>query len=98
RLAQDIQRNEGAARAVLEQLVEAGLVVAHGVKKGRTYTLSPTVYQGLGQAAGYIRQAGFDAIQQEEMVLKYVQSHGKITRKDAAALCQIGVFQSGRLL
>jgi ATP-dependent DNA helicase RecG len=44
-LAHAIQRNEAIARSVLERLVEAGLVEAHGVKKGRTYTLSPQVYR-----------------------------------------------------
>ena len=68
-LARAIQRNEAAARNVLERLVEAGLVEAHGIKKGRTYTLSPHVYREAGEPAAYIRQAGFDAIQQEEMAV-----------------------------
>ena len=98
RLARQIQRDEDVARRLLERLVEAGLVQAHGVRKGRTYTLSPKLYQGMGETAAYVRQAGFDPIQQEQMVLQYVQSHGRITRKDAAALCQIGGFQAGRVL
>jgi ATP-dependent DNA helicase RecG len=52
----------------------------------------------MGQPADYVRQAGFDAIQQEKMVLQYAQSHGKITRKDAAALCRISEHQASRLL
>ena len=40
-LARTIQRDEAIARSVLERLVEAGLVKAPGVKKERTYTLSP---------------------------------------------------------
>jgi ATP-dependent DNA helicase RecG len=98
RLAHCIQKDEPTARQVIERLVEAGLVEAHGVKKGRTYTLSPKVYQRMGQSADYVRQAGFDAIQQEQMVLQYVQSHGRITRKDAAALCRISEDQASRLL
>lgn len=98
RLAREIQRDEDAARKLLERLVEAGLVEAHGVKKGRTYTLSPQVYQKMGQAADYVRQAGFDPIQQEQMVLNYAQAHGRIARKDAATLCRIGPYQAGRLL
>ena len=70
RLARHIQREEHAARHVLERLVETGLVQAHGVRKGRTYTLSPKIYQVMGETAGYVRQAGFDPIQQEQMVLQ----------------------------
>jgi ATP-dependent DNA helicase RecG len=82
----------------MERLVEAGLVEAHGVRKGRTYTLSPKVYKALGQPADYVRQAGFDPIQQEQMVLQFVRNHGRITRRDAVALCRIGEDQARRLL
>ena len=97
-LAQAIQRNEQIARSVLERLVEAGLVEAHGIKKGRTYTLSPQVYRELGQSADYVRQVGFDSIQQEQMVISYVNTHGKITRQETMELCRISKDQATRLL
>jgi ATP-dependent DNA helicase RecG len=98
RLAHEIQRDEPAARKVLERLVEAGLVEAHGVKKGRTYTLSPKVYQALGQATDYVRQVGFEPIQQEQMVLQLSKTQGRIARKDVASLCRIGERQASHLL
>jgi ATP-dependent DNA helicase RecG len=98
RLSHEIQRDEIAARKVMERLVEAGLVEAHGIRKGRTYTLSPKVYKALGQPADYVRQAGFDPIQQEQMVLQFVRNHGRITRSDAVALCRISEDQASRLL
>ena len=98
RLALSMQKDEAAARRVVERLVEAGLVEAHGVKKGRTYTLSSKLYQRMKQPAGYVRQAGFDPIQQEQMVLQYARAHGRITRKDAATLCRISANQASRLL
>jgi ATP-dependent DNA helicase RecG len=98
RLAREIQKDEASARNVLEHLVEAGLVQPHGVKKGRTYTFAPKVYQGLGQSDDYVRQAGFDPLQQEQMVFQYVRTHGKIARKDAASLCRLSEDQASRLL
>lgn len=98
RLAKEIQRGEDAARRVLERLVEAGLVQAHGATRGRTYTLSAQVYQRLGDMAGYVRQAGFDSIQQEQMVLQYAAAHGRITRKEAVELCHLSDDQASRLL
>jgi ATP-dependent DNA helicase RecG len=97
-LARAIQKDESAARTVLERLVEAGLVEAHGIKKGRTYTLSPRLYRELGQPADYVRQAGFDLIQQEQMIRQYVKKHGIIRRKDVIDLCKIGDQQASRLL
>ncbi|MBI3302606.1 MAG: putative DNA binding domain-containing protein, partial [Deltaproteobacteria bacterium] len=97
-LAAAIQKDESATRSVLERLVESGLIEAHGVKKGRTYTLSAQVYRKLGQSVDYVRQAGFDPIQQEQMVLQYARKHGRVTRKDVADLCRIGPYQATRLL
>ena len=97
-VARMIQKDVAAARAVLESLVEAGLVTAHGVKKGRTYTLSPRVYRRMGRPGGFVRQAGFEPIQQEEMVKRYVREHGVIRRQDVMNLCRLSGPQASRLL
>jgi ATP-dependent DNA helicase RecG len=93
-----IQKSDAAARAIVERLVEAGLIEPHGIKKGRTYTLSAQLYRQLGQGVDYIRQAGFDRIQQEQMVIQYAQMHGQITRKDVIDLCRLSEDQATRLL
>lgn len=97
-LALAIQRDQGAARTVLEKLVETGLIEARGINKGRIYTLSASIYRILGQPEGYIHQTGFADIQQEQMILQFVTIHGKITRGQAAQLCRIGDYQASRLL
>lgn len=97
-IARAIQKPAAAARTVLERLVEAGLVRPHGLARGRTYTLSPGVYRKLGQDAGYVRQVGFDSLQQEEMVRRYVREHGSIRRKDVVELCHLSDNQAKRLL
>ncbi|MGH2485461.1 MAG: ATPase, partial [Ktedonobacterales bacterium] len=97
-LAKAIQRNESVARNVLERLVEAGLVEARGITKGRIYILSPRIYRGANNPVAYVRQAGFTPIQQEQMVLQFVREHGSITRRDVIDLCQLGESQASRLL
>lgn len=97
-IARAVQRPAEAARVVLERLVEAGLVQTHGQARGRTYTLSPSVYRKLGQAAGYVRQVGFDALQQQELVKRYVREHGSIQRKDVVELCRLSDDQAKHLL
>ena len=71
---------------------------AHGAKRGRVYTLSAKVHRHTGQRAAYVRQTGFDPIQQEQMVLSYINTHGSIKRAETADLCRIGPFQATRLL
>jgi len=93
-----IQKSETEARAVLERLVENGLVEARGERKGRSYHLSAATYRRLGAQAAYVRQRGFEPLQQEQMVLQYVQAHGRITRREAAELCRISNRQATYLL
>lgn len=97
-LAVQIQRDAASAKRTLEALAEAGLVEAHGSTKGRSYTLSVAVYQRQGNKAAYTRQAGFAAIQQEQMVLSYIAQHGRIKRAEVMDLCRLSGSQAGKLL
>lgn len=97
-LAGHIQREPASAKRTLEALAEAGLVEAHGSTKGRSYTLSVAVYQQQGNKAAYTRQAGFAAIQQEQMVLSYIAQHGRIKRAEVMDLCRLTGNQAGKLL
>lgn len=97
-LAVQIQRDSTSAKRTLEALTEAGLVEAHGATRGRSYTLSASLYQAVGNKAAYTRQVGFTPIQQEQMVLSYVQQHGQIKRAEVMGLCRISTDQAARLL
>ena len=96
--AQLLQKSDADARAVLERLVEAGLVEGRGERKARTYHLSAATYRRLGISSSYVRQRSFEPLQQEQMVLQYVQKYGRITRREAAQLCQISSPQARNLL
>ncbi|NTU50426.1 MAG: ATPase [Desulfobulbaceae bacterium] len=97
-LAPSVQKPEANVRATLEKLVEIGFLEPHGNGRGRTYTLSVRLYQNSGQRAEYIRQAGFAPIQQEQMVLNYIDKHGSIKRADVMDLCHLNGSQAYRLL
>lgn len=97
-LTADTQKSEQATRTALEKLVEVGLVEAHGAGRGRTYTLSAKVYQHADQKATYVRQAGFDRIQQEQMVLAYIDKHGFIKLAEVMDLCRISGPQAYHLV
>jgi ATP-dependent DNA helicase RecG len=84
------QKPESGVRVVLNRLVEAGLVEPRGERKGRAWHLSAATYRRLGQPAAYVRQRGFEPLQQEQMVLQYVDKFGRITRKETCTLCQVG--------
>lgn len=97
-LAGHIQREPLQARRTLEALLEAGLVQAHGAARGRSYTLAPGVYQADGDKAAYTRQAGFSALQHEQLVLNYVRHHQSIRRAEVMNLCRLSEGQAKDLL
>jgi ATP-dependent DNA helicase RecG len=97
-ISPSLQKSESQTRIILEKLLESGLIEAHGSGRGRSYTLSAEVYRRSGHKAAYVRQAGFDVLQQEQMVLKFIQAHGQIKRADAMELCHLDRNQAYRLL
>lgn len=97
-LANDLQRNKNQTARVLEKLAEHGLVVAHGGGKNRQYLLSPDLYRALGQHVELVRQAGFDSLQQVELIKNYIREKGSIKREQASDLCRITPREAGLLL
>ena len=97
-LARVLQRTDAETRQLLTRMVERGWVEARGDGKGRSWHLSAAVYRVLDQPAGYARVHGFEPLQQEQMVLAYVDAHGQITRSQAADLCSASPAQASRLL
>ncbi len=93
-----LQRSVTETRQVLARLAEAGLVETRGNRRGRTYHLSAPVYRQLGEKSGYVRQRGFDLLQQRQMVQSHVKTHGNITRKETSELCRINGPQAYYLL
>lgn len=92
------QKPETEVRAVPNRLVEFGLIEARGECKGRTRHLSAVTYGRLAKPATHVRQRGFEPLQQEQMVMQYVEKHGRITRSEAAVICQLGPYQAARVL
>lgn len=97
-LAVFVQKEAARVQVSVEALVEAGLLQAHGVGRGRSYTLSADLYRLLGEKAEYTRQAGFDRLQHEQLVKNYVEQHGRITRQEAIELCRLTPDQAYKLL
>jgi ATP-dependent DNA helicase RecG len=97
-LARVMQRTDAEARNILARMVERGWIEARGDGKGRSWHLSAAVYRVLDAPASYVRVHGFEPLQQEQMVLQYVDAHGHITRTEAAELCSLTPDQASRLL
>src|SRR5918992_1320562 len=94
RVASLVQRAEPVALSLLERLVEKGLLE----RRERMYHFSAATYRALGTPEALIRVRGIEPIQRESMILQYVASHGRITRAQAADLCQVGPREARAVL
>lgn len=91
--------SEVRAKAVVEKLVEAGLVEASGNNRSRFYILSSKVYKDQNNVVGYVRQTGIDAIKHEAWIMELLQKQGgKITRDNVVELLNVTPSQAYRLL
>jgi ATP-dependent DNA helicase RecG len=97
-LALHIHRNAIQAKRTLEQLIEAGLVQAHGNTRNRSYTLSAEIYRAKGNQVAYTRQVGFSSLQHEQMILGHAKLHNRVQRSDVIELCHLSKDQAGKLL
>jgi ATP-dependent DNA helicase RecG len=98
RAADLTQRSEGAAKAILERLVESGVLEARSERRERVYHFSAATYRALGTPAAHIRLHGIEPIQQERMILQYVDTNKRITRSQVADLCQLGSREASAIL
>jgi len=98
-IAEVINIGEIRAKAVVEKLVEAGLVDASGNNKARFYILSSKVYKEQDNIVGYVRQTGIDAVKYEAWIMELTQKQGgKITRDNVVELLNVTPPQAYRLL
>ena len=97
-LQAEVQKGERIVHAEVEELVELGLVTPHGNGRGRTYMISAEMYAMVGNKAAFVRQAGFSKIQQEQMILSFIDAHGSINRAETIELCKLNLSQANRML
>ena len=96
-IAQMLKREEIRIKAVVEMLVESGLVEAIGTGRGRSYMLSPKAY-GKEHTAAYVRQKGIDTLRHEELVLELAKTQGSVRRADVIALLHVSPAKAFRIL
>lgn len=88
-----MQLSEAAGvRAVLEQMVKAGILKARGERRQRVYDFVGAGSRKAGESASV------DHARIEGILLQYVHDHGVITRSEVTDLCRISQRQATYLL
>jgi ATP-dependent DNA helicase RecG len=81
-----IQRAPGPTRAVLDRLVEAGVLEVQLERREPVYYFSSATLSAMGRMES---STVADPRERERLILEHVETHGRITRSQAADLCQI---------
>jgi ATP-dependent DNA helicase RecG len=97
-LADTLSLPASIVRGASGRLVEQGVLESRGQGRSRRYHLTARFYDLAEDRAAYVRVKGADPLQQERMILDYVDSFGSITRSQAAQLCQTAPSQARRVL
>lgn len=97
-LTDDLDMPKSQLRPVISRMEEKGMLEVRGSGRNREYHLPPAFYEAAGRRSDYVRSSPVDVIRREEMILRYVREFGKITRRETAELCGIGVTAASQLL
>ena len=93
-----VEKPVADARSVVEWLIELGMVEGVGNGSARRYMLSSKVYSISNNTAGYIRQRGWDTLQEREMIISHFDKYSEITREGVAELCRCTLNHASWLL
>ena len=97
-LSSKIQKSLSDTRSVVEWLIELGMIEGVGNGSARRYMLSSKVYSISNNTAGYIRQRGWDTLQEREMIISHFDKYPEITREGVAELCRCTANHASWLL
>lgn len=97
-LANELRMIASTLRITLNRLVEFGLVETRGTGRARRYHLSAGFYRSAEDRGAYVRVAGTDRPSQQQMILDYVRTYGRITRAQVANLCLTSSQDAASLL
>lgn len=87
-LSSKIQKPASDTKAVIEWLIELGMVEGVGNGSARRYMLSSKVYSITNNKAGYTRQRGWDTMQERELILTHLERYHEINREGVVELCR----------
>lgn len=92
-LVEATRESETVVRTHLARLTEMGLVESRGNGRSRRHHLTAAFFR-LAQSSAYVRLQDTDPIQQDHMILAFVEQFGSITRGKAAELCHLTPAQA----
>lgn len=93
-----VQKPAAEAQAVLLRLRERGLIETRGASGSGVWRLSEALRRRLNARLADRPAQTLDLREHEQLVLEHARRYGRVTRRDAAALCRISARQASYVL
>lgn len=97
-IAEATNLSEIATKNILDSSIECGIVDFYGSGRGRTYILSPKVYNTKSKKIGYVRQVDIDETRYPELIINMAKTNEYISRADVIQLLHVDDNKAYRLL
>jgi ATP-dependent DNA helicase RecG len=94
-----VQKPPAQSLTQLERLIQVGWLEVRGRGEKRVYRLAGPASESLSrEPVRPIRASKEELARREALILDHVRTHGRITRSEAASLCQVSSDQARHLL
>lgn len=97
-ISEAVKLPEMIVRSILEKSIESGLIEAYGSGRGRSYSLSHTIYTDRQKAIGYVRQADIDETRYLELIHSLARKNEFVARADVVELLHVSEDKAYQLL
>ena len=97
-IAEATSLSDTNVKGILDISIESGVVDGYGNGRGRTYILSPKVYNTKEAKLGYVRQVDIDEARYPEMILNLAKSVDYVSRADIVELLHVSPSKAYTLL
>lgn len=96
--SQLLQQSTDKAKALLDSLIERGILEPFGLTRGTVYRLSKAVFNELRKSVSYRLHRRAEARYAENLILEYIKENGYITNEICRTLLRINRYQAQYLL
>ncbi len=97
-IAKAVKLSETVVKTILEKAVEAGLIEAYGSGRGRSYSLSHTVYSDKHRNIGCVKQIDIDEMRYLELIVSLAKKNEFLSRRDVVQLLHVSENKAYQLL
>ena len=97
-LAAVLKKSEHTTRGVIGVLLREEMIEQRVKGKVHVYFLGKAYHQEVGEEVTYTKMVGIDRIRHKEMVLEFLQHHGRIVNREAMKLCDLSRNSAYKLL